>query len=77
MFSALRKHGPEDFIETACLGIFMILAGGFPALLEYPNSPVPRATPNDFVRLAFNGLALGLTAIRLNNPGAIAFAKDL
>jgi aquaporin Z len=41
----------------------MISAGVFTALLEYPNSPVRQAIPNDFVRLALNGLAMGLTAI--------------
>jgi aquaporin Z len=52
-------------MEAACLGIFMISAGVFTALLEYPNSPVHRAIPNDFVRLAFNGIAMGLTAIAI------------
>lgn len=50
-------------MEAACLGIFMISAGVFTALLEYPDSPVHRAIPDDFVRLALNGLAMGLTAI--------------
>lgn len=50
-------------MEAACLGIFMISAGGLTALLEYPESPVRRALPHDFVRLALNGLAMGLTAI--------------
>ena len=43
----------------------MISAGGFTALLEYPGSPVRHAIPNDFARLALNGLAMGLTAIAL------------
>src|ERR1041385_2544204 len=63
MFDALRKHWPEYFIEAACLGMFMTSAGVFTALLEYPNSPVRHMIPNDFVRLALNGLAMGLTAI--------------
>lgn len=41
----------------------MISAGVFTALLEYPNSPVRQAIPNNFVRLSLNGLAMGLTAI--------------
>ena len=52
-------------MEAACLGAFMISAGLFTAILEYPNSPVRRAIPNDFVRLALNGLAMGLTAIAI------------
>jgi aquaporin Z len=63
MLSALRKHWPEYLMEAAGLGIFMISAGLFTALLEYPNSPVRRALPNDFLRLSLNGLAMGLTAI--------------
>lgn len=50
-------------MEAVCLGTFMISAGVFTVLLEYPNSPVRRAIPNDFVRLMLNGLAMGLTAI--------------
>src|SRR5688572_23157305 len=65
MFDALRKHWPEYLCEAACLGAFMISAGAFTALLEYPQSPVRRALPNDFLRLALNGLAMGLTAMAI------------
>lgn len=65
MFTALRKHWPEYLCEAACLGTFMISAGMFTALLEYPNSLVREALPNDFARLALNGLAMGLTAIAI------------
>lgn len=65
MFSALRKHWPEYLCEAACLGLFMISAGVVTVLLEYPNSPVRRVLPNDFLRLALNGLAMGLTAIAI------------
>jgi aquaporin Z len=63
--NSLRKHWPEYLIEAVCLGTFMISAGGFTALLEYPGSPVHNAIPNDFARLALNGFAMGLTAIAL------------
>jgi aquaporin Z len=63
MRRALREHWPEYLMEAACLGAFMISAGLFTAILEYPNSSVRRALPNDFVRMALNGLAMGLTAI--------------
>src|SRR6516162_3927921 len=63
MRRALRQHWPEYLIEAACLGAFMISAGVFTTLLEYPNSPVRHAIPRDFVRLVLNGLAMGLTAI--------------
>lgn len=65
MFNSLRKHWPEYLMEAACLGGFMISAGVFTALLEYPGSLVHRAIPNAFLRLALNGLAMGLTAIAL------------
>ena len=65
MFSALRKHWPEYLCEATCLGLFMISAGVFTALLESPNSPVRQALPNDFLRLALNGFAMGLTAIAI------------
>jgi aquaporin Z len=63
MRESLHQHWPEYLIEAACLGIFMISAGVFTALLEYPNSPVRHAIPRDFFRLALNGLAMGSTAI--------------
>jgi aquaporin Z len=62
---AFRKHWPEYLCEAACLGTFMISAGMFTALLEYPSSPVRQVLPNDFVRLALNGLTMGLTAIAI------------
>lgn len=65
MTRALRQHWPEYLIEAACLGTFMISAGVFTALLEYPNSPMRQALPNDFLRLVLNGLAMGLTAIAI------------
>lgn len=65
MLDSLCKHWPEYLIEAACLGTFMISAGVFTALLEYPDSPVRQALPNDFLRLALNGLAMGFTAIAI------------
>ena len=59
----MRQHWPEYLMESACLGMFMISAGVFTALLEYPNSPIHHLIPNDFLRRALNGLAMGLTAI--------------
>jgi aquaporin Z len=50
-------------MESACLGIFMVSAGLFTSLLEYPESPIRHAISNDFLRLALNGLGMGLTAI--------------
>jgi aquaporin Z len=65
MFSALRQHWPEYLIEAWALGMFMVSAALFTALLEYPGSPVHQFIPNGEVRRALIGLAMGLTAIAL------------
>lgn len=65
MRSALRQHWPEYLIEAALLGLFMISAALFTALLEYPGSPVHSWIPNATARRALIGLAMGLTAITL------------
>jgi aquaporin Z len=65
MLAALRQHWPEYLIEAWALGAFMVSAALFTAWLEYPASPVHLLVPNDFIRRAFIGLAMGLTAIAL------------
>jgi len=52
-------------IEGLCLGIFMISACAFSALLEHPASPVRASVMNANVRRFLIGLAMGLTAILL------------
>ena len=59
----IRHHWPEYLMEAAGLGIFMVSAGVFTILFEYPGSPVHQAIPSDFVRRLLIGLAMGLTAI--------------
>jgi aquaporin Z len=56
-------------MEGAELGIFMISACVFTALLEYPASPVHRLIPNAFVRNALIGLAMALTAVSIIYSG--------
>ncbi|GAA4415551.1 aquaporin [Nibrella viscosa] len=56
-------HWPEYLMEAAGLGIFMVSAGTFGTLLEYPPSPVRQALPNGFLRLVLMGMFMGLTAI--------------
>src|SRR5574341_2046337 len=63
MIEALKKHWPEYLMEAAGLGIFMISACGFGALLEHPASPVRHALTDPFVRRILMGMAMGLTAI--------------
>ncbi len=65
MIRALREHWPEYLLETTELGIFMISAGLFTTLLEYPGSPVHQAIEDDFLRRTLIGFAMGLTAISL------------
>src|SRR5262245_48387421 len=65
MRQALREHWPEYLIEAAALGIFMISACVFGALLWYPGSPAAQAVPDGVVRRLVMGLAMGGTAILL------------
>ena len=65
MIRALQQHWPEYLIEAWALGMFMISAALFTALLEYPGSPLHQAIPNANLRRALIGLAMGLTAITL------------
>lgn len=60
-----RIHWPEALMEALGLGLFMISAGVFGTLLEYPASPVHVALPNAVARRAVMGVAMGLTAIGL------------
>jgi aquaporin Z len=52
-------------IEGLCLGMFMISACTFAALLEHPASPVRMAVANADVRRFLAGIAMGLTAVML------------
>ncbi len=63
--AAWKKHWPEYLMEAAALGIFMISAGAFTTLFEYPGSPVHQALPNGDVRRALIGVAMGATAMGL------------
>lgn len=50
-------------MEAAGLGLFMISAALFVALLEHPASPVREAIADPFLRRMLIGLAMGLTAV--------------
>jgi len=58
-------HLPEYLIEAGGLGLFMVSACVFGALLEYPGSPVREALADAFVRRVLMGAAMGLTAVAL------------
>ncbi|HJU61885.1 MAG TPA: aquaporin, partial [Candidatus Binatia bacterium] len=63
MTDALKRHWPEYLMEAACLGLFMISAFTFGAILEYPGSAVHQAVPSSLLRRLFMGIAMGSTAI--------------
>lgn len=63
--TSLRQHLPEYLIEGALLGLFMVSAALFTALLEYPGSAVHQHISNTHIRRALIGVAMGLTAIAL------------
>jgi aquaporin Z len=60
---SLRHHWPEYLIEAAALGLFMISAGVFTTVLEYPGSSVHQALPWPNLRRALVGVAMGSTAM--------------
>ena len=62
---ALAQHWPEYMIEGLCLGMFMISACIFAALLEHPASPVRMIIASPDLRRLLAGIAMGLTAILL------------
>ncbi|MGE5893367.1 MAG: MIP/aquaporin family protein [bacterium] len=65
MIQALREHWPEYLMEASLLGLFMISAGMFGTLLEYPDSPVRQMIGNPLLRRVIMGLVMGSTAIIL------------
>jgi aquaporin Z len=58
-------HWPEYLIEAAAIGIFMVSAAVFAAILYHPSSPVSGALSNELVRRALMGLAMGSTAVAI------------
>ena len=63
MRDALKRHWPEYLMEAACLGLFMISAFTFGAILEHPASPLHEAIPYSLLRRFLMGIAMGSTAI--------------
>ncbi len=63
MLNDTTRHWPEYLMEATGLGLFMVSACVFTALLFHPASPAVRAVPDAFARRALTGIAMGLTAI--------------
>ena len=62
---AFTQHWPEYIIEGLCLGMFMISACTFAAVLEHPASPVRISIANADLRRFLGGIAMGMTAVVL------------
>jgi aquaporin Z len=62
---ALANHWPEYLMEGAELGLFMLSACAFGALLEHPMSPANQAIDDPLLRRILAGIAMGLTAIAI------------
>jgi aquaporin Z len=60
---ALRSHWREYSFEALGLGLFMVSACLFGALLEYPASAAHLAIPDPTARRVLMGVAMGATAI--------------
>jgi len=58
-------HWREYLMESAGLGIFMISACVFTAIIEHPGSPIRQWIDNALVRRMIIGIGMGLTAIGL------------
>ena len=65
MLASLNRHWPEYLAEALGLGLFMVSACLFAALLWHPASPATRILPDGLERRALMGTAMGLTAIAL------------
>ncbi|MBS2023989.1 MAG: FAD-dependent oxidoreductase [Deltaproteobacteria bacterium] len=63
--AALRARWIDLCAEAASLGLFMLSACACVVWLEHPASALHQAIPSAFVRRAWMGLAMGLTAIGL------------
>ena len=58
-------HWREYLMEAGGLGIFMISACVFTAIMEHPSSPIRQRIENALVRRTIVGIGMGLTAIGL------------
>ncbi|BCL33881.1 MIP/aquaporin family protein [Nostoc sp. MS1] len=58
-------HLPEYLMEAAELALFMMTAGLFSCVFEYPGSPIHQAIPNGDLRRFLMGVIMGTTAISL------------
>jgi aquaporin Z len=65
MMRVVREHWPEYFMEATELAVFMLSACAFTILLYHPASQLSHSFPNDILRRAVMGIAMGSTAIAI------------
>jgi aquaporin Z len=63
MKEALRAHWPEYLMEAAELGIFMVSACIFTAIIWHPASPVRQSISDPLLRRMLTGTAMAFTAV--------------
>lgn len=63
--NTFKSHLPEYLMEAAELGLFMVSAGVFTCLFEYPDSPLHHGIADSNLRRFCIGICMGLTAIAL------------
>ncbi len=63
--NTFRAHWPEYLIEASGLGVFMLSACFFTALLFHPASPVASTITTPILRRLLMGTAMGTTAIAI------------
>lgn len=69
MRRALEDHWPDYMAEAAGLMAFMLAAGAFTTLFEYPGSPVRQAISSDLLRHVCLGAVMGcVTAAIIYSP---------
>lgn len=63
--SRYLQHWPEYLMEATELALFMISACAFTVLLYHPSSSLAHSFPNELLRRAAMGIAMGVTAIAI------------
>ena len=61
--AGFQRHWPEYLMEAAELGIFMVSACVFTAVIWHPASAVRQSIQDPLVRRVLTGIAMALTAI--------------
>jgi len=63
--SVIKQHWPEYLAEATELALFMLSACAFTVLLYHPASPLANSFPNEILRRAAMGIAMGSTAVAI------------